>query len=237
MPTSAAEYLAALPAEDVLIVLNAAVPRGDREELLEVQRRLCAQLKGRVELGVTMLSAGQQLGHLLDWVSRYDLQRRIRVGLAQPICGGGNRFVRTPQCAVVGSAVEEFVLAAADRGIAIGLDCGWTPCMFSNEFLEHCGVMREGVGTRCNPIVDILPEGEIVSCYALAGLARLRLESDSTRDAVIGRFAELHRPFRGIGMAKSCARCEHRRQGRCQSGCLARGIARIRFADGQSLGG
>ena len=236
MPSSAAEYLATLPSENISVVLNVVMPGDGLDELVEMQRRLCTQLSGRVELGVTIHAASQELGHLLDWVLRYDLQRRIRVGLAQPIYGGGNRFVRTPQCSAAGSAVEELVLEAADRGIAVDLDCGWTPCMFSEEFLEHCGELRRTLGTRCNPVVDILPEGEIVSCYPLAGTVRLRLESDSTRDTVIERFEQLQRPFRSIGMAKSCTRCEYREQGRCQGGCLARGMGRIRFADERALG-
>jgi hypothetical protein len=124
--------------------------------------------------------------------------------------------------------LEPFMESAEEAGVEVDLDCGFTPCMFSREFLDTHPLLAESIGTRCNTIVDVLPEGETIACYALSRFLRLPLADGVTRYELVSVFdREVDRVI-PAGVYKECAWCEYRAEGRCGGGCRARRALRLR---------
>jgi radical SAM protein with 4Fe4S-binding SPASM domain len=228
MPDEALDYLGSVPAGRVTVVLNTALPGVEPDAWIEAQERVCSRLGPRVEPGVTLTTSTFRPDFLLDLVERYGLRRRVRLGMAHPIWGGRNQSLHSRAARAAGRMLERFIEAAEEAEVEVDLDCGFTPCMFSRGFLETHALLAESVGTRCNTIVDILPEGDAIACYALSRFLRLPLTNRVTRDELVSIFdGEVDRLI-PEGAYKECAWCEYRAEGRCGGGCRARRALRLR---------
>ncbi|MBA4387379.1 MAG: hypothetical protein C0404_05320 [Verrucomicrobia bacterium] len=231
VPEPVCDFLAEVPVDRIVVVLNIAAFGEDREDIAAYQEELCRRLSGRVLPGVNICGAADIPPYVIDWIDDYHLQRRVRLGLAHPIYGHGNSFMRWQQRQAVGKNTERFLMQAQDRGIAADFDCGWTPCMFSAEFLENYASWRDSIGNRCSPVVDILPEGDTIPCYALSKAFRLP-HGSGNRAEVMERFDGMRKEYRISGAGRECGACGYRESGLCTGGCLSRAMARIRNAGG-----
>ncbi len=250
IPEPALTYLATLPASGFSLLLNAANPATDRPDLLLRQEQVCRVLGDRVTLGTTIFDWQQNPAYLLDWVLQRGLCRTVRVGIAQPILGGANVFFpfRHPRPIRL---LESFFLAARQVGIQVGFDCGFTPCMFSRPFVEEHAALfaapghhappaypvpgpeesREvigAVGIRCGPVVDILPEGDAIPCYALSRTCRLPIPEQGDQSDWSAAFDRELSAILPAGCFRACASCEYRVRQMCSGGCRARRAARLR---------
>ena len=225
---SALRCMRDIPVGSIIVVLNAAVPDSDTEDLVTAQQGLCRTLGEKVEIGITLDSRGRQPDFVLDWIQRYGLRRRARLGLAHPILGASNRSLRLQSLPILRGVLEGFVRHAETLGIEIGLDCGFTPCMFSTEFMQERPAFSKSIGPRCNSIIDILPEGDVIACYALSRLRRIALTDECTRSQLLSAFDRDIEPLIPDGMGRDCITCDYRTSGRCTGGCRARRALRLR---------
>ena len=228
MPDASLECLCQIPAGRITVILNAMVPGTDRAEWVVAQERVCQALGAKVELGITMHSPSSSPDHLLDWIARHGLRRRVRLGVAQPIWGGSNASLRPQSTRVLGGTLETFIGRAEKVGVEIDFDCGFTPCMFSHRFMEEHANLSLSIGSRCDSIIDILPEGAAIACYALSRVRRLPLTDSSTRDELIAMFDQELESLLPVGIYRDCVSCEHHSAGRCGGGCRARRALRLR---------
>lgn len=245
VPRAALDGMAALPASRVSLVLNMADPASDTETLVRRQREVCQALGERVMLGVNVRSAADDPTYMFDWVTKYGLCRTVRVGIAHPIWGGTNDFLPWKEPGPI-PVLERLVAVGAGLGVNVGFDCGFTPCMFSREFVEsHADIFSPSVlddgrgegtpddlvevlGVRCAPVVDILPEGECIPCYALSRFCRVSLSSaDARNDLVAGFEGELAAAL-PAGVFRECVHCPYRAVNWCGGGCRARRAMRLR---------
>jgi radical SAM protein with 4Fe4S-binding SPASM domain len=280
IPQPALEYMAALPADSFSVVLNAADPANDAEALVNRQREVCRALGAKVMLGVNIRSSDEDPTYVLDWVTEHDLYRTVRVGIAHPIWGGTNDFFRLRGPRVI-PVFERLVAIGAGIGVNVGFDCGFTPCMFSGEFVDsHAGIFMhsvtdpgaptaqgwptkgwasisdaghdaaglrqahsdasvgqgrkapasqmEAIGVRCGPVVDILPEGDCIACYALSRFRRFPLPSGGIRNDLVSFFDNELSPVLPAGVHRECTQCDYREKGMCSGGCRARRALRLR---------
>ncbi len=228
MAASALAGLRRIAPDRLTVVLNTADPGTDSPVLLEAQHAVCRALGACVELGLTFTTPAPHPDHLLAWIEEHGLRRRIRLGLAHPIWGGANRYLRPQAVRHLGAQLETFAAAAGRAGVELDLDCGFTPCMFSARFLEKHPDLARNVGTRCNPIVDILPEGDVIACYALSRAGRRPLTEQSTHGEIGARFEQDLARRLPTGAYRECAACEYRARGLCGGGCRARQALRLR---------
>jgi radical SAM protein with 4Fe4S-binding SPASM domain len=102
--------------------------------------------------------------------------------------------------------------------------------MFSDQHLVTLEEAGAVVAWRCNPILDIDLEGNVVHCYPLAGLGTLPLTETSNAAELRRAFAEWTRPYRRAGVFKECGTCRFKAKGECTGGCLAVTMRRFRKA-------
>lgn len=231
MPDAALECLHQSPPGRVTVVLNAMEPGADRAEWVVAQQRICQTLGTMIELGITIRSPACNPDYLLSWIEQHGLRRRVRLGIAHPIWGGTNASLRSQSTRVLGGTLEAFIGRAEQAGVEIDLDCGFTPCMFSRRFIEEHAALAQSIGSRCNPILDILPEGAVIACYALSRVRRLPLTNTSMRDELLARFDQELSRMLPTGAHRDCVFCEYRSNGLCRGGCRARRALRLRPDD------
>lgn len=249
----------------VTVFLNAALPGRDDPALVAAQERILEALGPKVELGVT-LSPGAASSDsepsrasapasapsappippiadfLLDRIARYGASRSIRVGIAHPIWHGANASAATADLRSLGHDIESLVARAEAADVRVGFDCGLTPCMFSPDFAAGHPRLMAQTGTRCGPIVDVLPEGDAIACFALSRAPHVPLGADATRAPAtrapatradcVAAFDAWFEAQPHSGIFEDCEACAHRATGRCGGGCRARQLARAEAGGG-----
>jgi radical SAM protein with 4Fe4S-binding SPASM domain len=235
MPERAIVRLERVPAGQVSVLVNVIAPwennpAGERRQAV-VYRRLGA----RVTLGLNIASPSTTFDFLIGLVEQYGLARRIRLGLAHPIAGGSNEYLHPNEYPEVGRRVALFGMGAKARGIELEFDCGWVPCMFPEGALRALGKGKHDVGLRCNPILDVLPDGDVISCYPLASHARIPLTPAADSTGLRDAFTDRQRTDRAMMLYKKCDTCAWRARGECTGGCLAGSMRRLRRSEAPAV--
>lgn len=218
--------------EDRLAVLvNVVPPTEGQPAVMKRQAALFRRLGSRIILGMNITSPAVQLDFLLDLIDRYHLSRHIRLGLAHPVFGGANHYLYPRHYPEVGRRVTAFALDALNRDVKIEWDCGWVPCMFPKEGLSALGIVADDVGLRCNPILDVMPDGQVIPCYPLAILAHESLPKEQDASFLRALFTQILAKNGAFHLYKQCACCEWRMRATCTGGCTAAALRRVRHTD------
>jgi hypothetical protein len=122
----------------------------------------------------------------------------------------------------------DFARLADDAGVTLDFDCGFVRCMFSRAELEALRETGANVGWRCNPILDIDIEGNIIHCYPLARFMSLPLTPDADATTLRAAFEARTKPYRQAGVYRECSTCSFKASGECPGGCLAMTMRRFR---------
>jgi len=178
--------------------------------------------------GVNIYDRGQDLFFMLDLIRKFRLQKWVRLGLAHPVVGGANRYLHPKFYPEVGEKIYHFMAEAHKNGIEVDFDCGFVPCMFPGEISEFLGDRFPDISRRCNPLPDILPDGSVISCYPLASMGRLPLQTFADINRHRMQFVKLLRPFRTFGIYPRCSSCGLFIRKECLGGCLAASKIRLR---------
>lgn len=223
--------LAGIPPDRLSVLINVIAPGSGRAAEEARQREVFEQLGSRVVLGVTIDTPAVDLFFLIDLIETYQLARVVRLGLGHPILGADNTHLHPRHYPEVGRRTTEFGLEARARGIALSFDCGWVPCMFPAGAMAALGLTEREVGLRCSPILDVLPDGSLISCYPLATHATERLADHATSASIRDAFVEQQATDRAFRLYKDCESCYWRAQGQCTGGCLSASLRRTRHRD------
>jgi len=228
VPEPALKKLETVPVSAVSLLLN-AVPSGLGRPLEPARlEEVCRRLGPRVTLGVTIDSPAIQLPSLLDAIDRCGLRRTVRLGLGHPAIGAANSYLRPRQYPEVGRRVTEFVLLARERDVSVEFDCGWVPCMFPDGALATLGHGADSLGSRCSPVLDLLPDGRFISCYPLASLGSIVLHPGLDARNAREYFQDRREKTGPCFLGPDCDGCGWRARGECGGGCLSAALLRRR---------
>ncbi|MBI4473381.1 MAG: radical SAM protein [Acidobacteria bacterium] len=227
---SALAKLEQISKDQLTLLLNVIPPELNRPAGAGQEETLW-RLGNRVILGLNIDSPGVELDFLLEMIGRYGLAPIVRLGIAHPILGGTNRYLHPRHYPEVGRRVAAFGLQAAEAGVRINFDCGWVPCMFPEGALEALAISPDEVGLRCNPILDILPDGNVISCYPLANHSVIPLPDEHDSLRLRSEFSGKQSGDRGFMLYKECEACAWRARGECTGGCLAGSMRRLRRSE------
>jgi sulfatase maturation enzyme AslB (radical SAM superfamily)/collagenase-like PrtC family protease len=225
----AKRVLDAIEPERITILLNTAA-YGSKQALYRLDD-VYQTFGQKIELGYNIHTPNPKLEILLDLIAQYGLRKRVRLGIAQPTVTGYNNYLRHTHYKKAGVEIADFSLKAQAKGVEIDFDCGFVPCMFSARALDLFGDSAEHIGRQCNPILDVLPNGAVISCFALAELGSRSLKDFKDAKLLRKAFERKLKPYRNVGMYRECTSCIAWQSGRCTGGCLSSAIRRLRFAD------
>jgi radical SAM protein with 4Fe4S-binding SPASM domain len=236
IPEATLRFVEELPADRILFVINLTASMDDEVEHNAVRSAL-ARLGKRAMLGVNVSLPSQALGlsnradgigHLLELIDEHELLRNLRVGLAHPCVGFENAHLRPEQYAAAGRGILELAERATERAVRLTLDCGFVPCMVrelpDNGFEEIAQQLRG----NCSPILDILPDGQVIPCFPLARVCSENLDDAESAATLRTHFGRRLAVYRELGIFKACAACAFRAHGLCSGGCVAAAMRRLR---------
>lgn len=219
LPHALRDALRARADRPILLMINVAYPFQGVDAT--AQRRTLEALGPLCALGITIDRPAPELGFLLDLQAEYALHPLVRLGLAHPAGGRENRFLHPKKYRGVGQRVAGFAGLAESRGVAVEFDCGWIPCMFPDALPPALAGRRDALGQRCGPVLDLLPDGTLLSCFALADDPRARGPLGSPVDDLRCAFARRLATARAATVFPHCDECTWRREHGCVGGCLA----------------
>lgn len=212
-------YLENLPAEKIalLVNLNAHSPAPNSEtQRLEI----FSALNKKITLGFTILDPIFNLAQNFEWIKTYQLQPKLRLGLAQPILFGCNQYLAPKLYKRAAQSVLINAYHAHLMNIQLEFDCGFVQCMFTEEQwhkLDTFGVVSE---CHCAPNLDIDFDGRIFHCFSLSHISTLLNQHQTINDAY--KLIEDQRTiFRESGIYPECSICQERINGHCSGGCLS----------------
>jgi len=225
MPDAVLECLSAMP-EDVITVIVNLTHWDEMPELTPRLKKTLSALNRKIMPGVNIAHRATRLNFLLNLIRDFNLMKQIRLGLAHPCIGYQNTYLPPKHYSLVGHRIADFARAARAQSITINLDCGVVPCMFNGENMSALG-LNPMAGTHCEPIPDILPDGNIVPCYPLSRLVRLPLTATITVETVRSQFQNALSKYQLVGASKFCSLCDDNRSGACTGGCVAQKFMRL----------
>jgi radical SAM protein with 4Fe4S-binding SPASM domain len=224
------DYLATLPDKKTIILLNTIHPLEQDKQGEKIQRRTMEALGSKIIPGVNIYSAEQELTYLLDLVKRYNLKKEIRLGISHSVLSANNTYLHPKEYFRVGNAIVRLKRIAMEKGIDLGIDCGFVPCMFHPDHFDLLSEELKKAGKCCHPIIDLLTDGTFISCYPLNNFHKIKLDSVISARDVIQEFEHALSPYARVGIYPHCSSCPLFNK-RCNGGCMAYRIQRFQPAD------
>jgi hypothetical protein len=222
------QLLDSLSPEDVGLAFNINEPRDYRNP------KHFAKVMGNVEAAIR-----KGFRVVLSFnVWRLDFDTSFMPGIAHRLARSSFRWaVANPQRDFPSSVVEPMEYRAlADRCFAMlqqaaqlnieaRLDCPVPLCFFTDSQLGWVRQYHPGTAQRmgfCGPPLDVTPELEVIRCFALSRLVRVKL-TDFANEREIGDWflAHIEPQLLRRGCYSQCSECLHFKMGRCYGGCLA----------------
>ena len=148
--------------------------------------------------------------------------------MAHPCLSGDNQYIHPNQYRAIAVKIVRSARMAADHGVSLDFDCGFVRCMFSDAELDTLRAAGTKVGWRCNAILDIDLNGDVIHCFPLSRLMKLPLASVIDAAALREAFEVRTAPYRQAGVFKECSTCHFKAAGECPGGCLATTMRRFR---------
>jgi len=206
--------------EKLTILLNTIHPLENDSIGIKKQQNTMNELGKRVMAGINIYRRKMELDYLLDYVTKFDLKREIRIGISHTVLSRNNVFLHPKFYQQVGLDILDFIKKAKEQDISIGFDCGFVPCMFPEKSFEFLGNMMNKTGVCCNPNLDLLPDGNFISCYPLHYMKRISLTEKIDAPYLIDEFKKSRDQLQKIGIYSHCVECPLFAN-RCNGGCVA----------------
>jgi len=173
-------------------------------------------------LSYTIFDLNADPTFLFDIIDKFRLlTRSIRVGIALPIYKGGNQYIDKHDYLQTGKFFVEFAKKAYERNVILGMDCGFTACMFTPTevgTLQRCGVRYSFV---CGAAIDIGPGLEAWNCFPLFQLHREQVLDSKNMKELSNKFDIFMTKYfnNKIGIFEECKDCVYLKRRLCEGGC------------------
>jgi len=221
MQAKTVDFLAGIPGESISLLCNVSPQANDTPRKKEMVAYTLQRLNTKTKLGITITSFDDDFDYIIDTIDRYQLQRRVRVGIAQPIVGQTNNYLHPSRYREAGSYIVRLAEKFYEKNILIGFDCGMTLCMFSEAEIGRLFTISDGFRMLCSPIIDVGTNMDIWHCFPLSEVLITRMEKFSNRNEMVAFYQKHTKPYRSIGCKPECLQCRFFRTNQCSGGCLA----------------
>ena len=219
------EIEAIRPRSRFKFVVNVNFPEIESEQNRERQERFIKRFAPLCDLGLNVFRADLDPLFLADLARRTGVKnRRIRVGLAQPIVGEANQFLGLDYYRQVAANVVRLAEAVFELGMVVSLDCGFPLCSFTDQQLGRLRRVKADAKFVCSTATDLAPGMKAWSCFPLAKHNRITIDRSVQLKDLEDRFLGMLKDYRqrfSKGVFEECAECAYFRHRVCDGGCLA----------------
>lgn len=200
---------------------------------------LTYHMKDRIHLGINLYSDDMDYSYIIELLQRYK-KNRIRISLTVPdfsTCGEIDTLEYFRKR-------KQFLLRFFQDMDSIHVmpyyDCNFPPlCIWTNEekkWLKDFVSRYPDISTnltrhdsRCEPVVDILPNLQAVRCFGMSDFVKVWVEDFKTVDDLKGFFLnEIDANACKLPACEVCKECYDRKVGQCITGCMGFKASRIR---------
>lgn len=214
----------AIPNLHLGFVVNVNEPSLSPKRELEKVEKFFRAFGSRCSLSFNIYRLEFNMDFLQEYIINYGLSRHIRLGLAHPIPGEKNLYIKPKDFHIVKDKLMAKFEQLHKLYIEPGFDCGFPMCMFSNEELGHLfKYMRGNISFQCGPAIDIGTDLSVWSCFPLSGFHKKSLfdfdNYEQVRQFYSEKIAEVRNELSGVYL--NCDTCRNRKDGLCSGGCLA----------------
>jgi radical SAM protein with 4Fe4S-binding SPASM domain len=225
----AAEIFRNISPEKFSFTINLNEPNKSPQSLAETEciKRFLNSFSDRITPGFNIYREDFDLTFIFRLINEYGLNRTIRLGLAHPIAGKKNKFIKLTGIEKIISRLFHFLPVMERLRIKPGLDCGFPMCKFNTEQL---GWLYRYTGGHydfgCAPVIDIGPDMDVWSCFPLSGFHKKSVfEFNSIRE-IHDYYGDIHTKVRveAGGIFNECDNCLFREESICKGGCLAHSL-------------
>ena len=209
--------------EHLSVILNLNQPESYGKQAWNEIQENARHLGRRMSLSFNVFEPVFSWEHLREVILRGDLMRRIRIGIAQPVCGLSNSYLTEEALPEASARLVEMAVDLARDGISLGFDCGFRACMFTGHqrgVLLECGAQ---LMFDCKPVLDIGPELMVWRCFPFSATRGVRLPDFPSLTAVAEHFDRTWAQAGKIGNTPDCPDCRHFNR-ICRGGCLSRTV-------------
>lgn len=227
MPDDSLTAIMDASADRCRVMLNLNIGNPESDGIRAHVSRTAAVLGRRAFIGVNIHRPELPLVEAFEFSAAHDMQKFIRIGLAHPRMDRKNHWLHPRDYRRAGKDIELLLRHIQLEGYSLSLDCGFVPCMFSNDFMRMADIDAADIGCRCGAIPDILPDLSAIHCFPLGGLDQLPISGVNTVAQMNDLLQLRTRVFREIGVFKECMRCPLRESGQCSGGCVSAALLRL----------
>lgn len=168
-------------------------------------------------LTLNITDSATKFDYILDYIDRFGLDRKVKIGVALPTLDHRNIYVKRDEYPAVAGHIIRLVDEADDRNIDVEFECGVAYCLFNDEQRKKLdGVQVSHCGSR----LDITPTGNIINCLPLCSIASIPFHNFMDYGDALSWFQNALSHYRSIGSCAECLTCRHLAAGLCQA-CLA----------------
>ncbi len=146
--------------------------------------------------------------------------------VANPVIGFHSNVVNTTQYNSLTERCVSMLQKSAVLNIGALLDCPLPLCFFKDSVLGWVRQYHPDTSANlgvCEPSLDVTPELEVIRCFALSKLTRVKLRDFQSEREIKEWFREnIDHHLLDRGCFPHCNECSHFLKGKCFGGCLAR---------------
>ncbi|MGO8734258.1 MAG: radical SAM protein [Terriglobia bacterium] len=204
---------------DIMININAEDFYGKAEYALV--KGTLQNLRDKIQLGFNIYREDFDATFLIELINEYNLQRRIRLGIASPILGYNNQHIAIDQHRTVAEKIVDFADKCDRSDISINFDCGFALCSFTEEECGKLQYANSPLAAFCGPVIDVAPDLTVWRCFATSALWNKRLNDFKNLGEIQQFFEKKFWKFQKVGATGKCLRCKYLRRKQCGGGCLA----------------
>jgi radical SAM protein with 4Fe4S-binding SPASM domain len=212
---------------DVSFVVNINNPEIMSFPECESVTRFCKAFSPFTTLGYNIYRENFTFEFIVEYISKYGLHRTIRLGLAHPIPGAANEYIKPDNLHHMADRLISYLPLLNRHNISIGLDCGFPLCLFSDDSLGKLYKNGRGKASfNCGPAFDIGPDMSLWSCFPLSQFHRKSIFDFNSHKEIIDYYNDIHHKVRieHGGLFPACDTCKYREMELCRGGCLAHSI-------------
>jgi len=207
MTKETADFLEQFPKSRFSFLANVSHQKSDTEEQLEQVNYALSKLNDKTNVGCTVTGPDFEYQYLLDFIKKYNLKKRIRVGIAQPIVKATNEYLLPKMYKETGKAIVKMAQKCIKDEVLLGFDCGLTHCMFTAAEIGIMSKITEGFKIHCSPIIDVGVNLEVWSCFPLSNVYVTHLDNFKTRAEIENYYTAKLEKFKTFGCRPECQKC------------------------------
>lgn len=214
-------HIARKKKEQIHLIVNLNHPDESPKAQWEKTMKTFETIPDKVSVGFNIYKKDFDAEFLVDIINRYGLEKRVRLGLSQPVYGAKNEFIPIEEYVDISEKIVNLAKKCYASGIFVGLDCGFVLCMFTE--LQVGTLLCNGCRPtfQCDPIVDIGPDLDIWHCFPLSQVMNVKMTDYSDRQEIVDYYNSKTFAYRSIGAMDKCLGCAHLKNGLCRGGCLS----------------